>query len=131
MRQSSVFSIPSRKAVYATEGWQIGSDAGRNEGWAAAHRLASEIARQTSDPPRGVSIQAFGLFAKIREIDTLLRERTGLAQRIFESHPELCFWRLNGRRSLDMPKKVKGVVHQPFGDLLERIADSRNLKLCG
>ncbi|TIV79421.1 MAG: DUF429 domain-containing protein, partial [Mesorhizobium sp.] len=66
-RQSSVFSIPSRAALYAeTDGFTT------VEAWYAAHRRASEVAKASSDPPRGVSIQAFGIFAKIREIDALL-----------------------------------------------------------
>ncbi|MBO6901076.1 MAG: DUF429 domain-containing protein [Rhizobiaceae bacterium] len=109
MRQSSVFSIPSRAAVYSSMAPASSGD----DGWLAAHRRASAAARETSDPPRGVSIQAFGLFAKIRELDTLLRENPPLRDRVFETHPELCFWRLNGRRPLCEPKKVKGAVYAP------------------
>lgn len=108
MRQSSVFSIPSRAAVYAERG-PFPSLADLY----AAHRAASEIARRTSDPPRGVSIQAFGLFAKIRELDALLRERRTIAARVYESHPELAFWRLNGARPVETPKKVRGQVNPP------------------
>jgi len=107
-RQSSVFSIPSRAAVYA------GIAAGEGvERWLEAHRAASAASRLTSTPPRGVAIQAFGLFAKIREIDGLLRGEPALAERVVEGHPELAFWRLNGRRPLALPKKVKGGVHAP------------------
>lgn len=109
MRQSSVFSIPSRAAVYSG----VQSPSAGDDGWLAAHRRASEVARATSEPPRGVSIQAFGLFAKIRELDTLLRENASLCERVFESHPELCFWRLNGKLPLKEPKKVKGRVFGP------------------
>lgn len=109
MRQSSVFSIPSRSAVYS--GTAPASTG--HGGWLAAHQRASAVARDTSDPPRGVSIQAFGLYAKIRELDTMLRENLSLRGRIFESHPELCFWRMNGRRPLGEPKKVKGAVYAP------------------
>lgn len=109
MRQSSVFSIPSRAAVYAAAEWPLPD----GDGWLAAHRHASSIARDTSTPPRAVSIQAFGLFGKMRELDCLLRERPGLTHRVIESHPELCFWRLNGRRPLAEPKKVKGKVYEP------------------
>lgn len=105
-RQSSVFSIPSRAAVHAGEA--IFYDLER---WYAGHRLASEVARATSDPPRGVSIQAYGIFAKIRELDLLLRERTDVRHRIFESHPEVAFWRLNGGKAMEKPKKVKGRVN--------------------
>lgn len=105
-RQSSVFSIPSRGAVYAeTAPFTTVDDL------YAAHRRASEVARRTSDPPRGVSIQAFGIFPKIREIDLLMCERPGLRSRLFESHPEVAFMRLNDGRPMSLPKKIKGVVN--------------------
>lgn len=105
-RQSSVFSIPSRAALYAhTEPFTT------IERWYEGHRLASATARATSDPPRGVSIQAFGIFAKIREIDALLTARPDLRRRVIESHPEVAFWRLNEERAMRLPKKLKGVVN--------------------
>ncbi len=125
-RQSSVFSIPSRAAVYASTRCFTQLDA-----WYDDHRLASRIAFETSDPPRHASIQAFALFPKIREIDVLLREHPELRTRVYESHPELAFWRLNGERAMTLPKKIKGKV-SPAGmaerrDLLERCGFDRNL----
>lgn len=105
-RQSSVFSIPSRAAVYAETADFAGLDA-----WYDAHRRASAVARATSDPPRAISIQAFGIFSKIREIDALLRRRPELRARIRESHPEVAFWRLNGGSPMELPKKIKGRVN--------------------
>lgn len=105
-RQSSVFSIPSRAAV-----WAETAPFTTLEAWYDAHRRASEVARATSDPPRGVSIQAFGIFPKIREIDELLLQRPDLRQCIFESHPEVAFWRLNGERAMRLPKKIGGIVN--------------------
>ncbi len=95
-RQSSVFAIPSREAVYA-------SDYGE----------ACRLALATSDPPRKVSRQGFNIFPKIREIDALLRSRPELIDKVFEVHPELAFWALNGRQALDQPKKVKSVPYEP------------------
>lgn len=105
-RQSSVFAIPSRAAVYADT-----AAFSTMEAWYEAHRRASAVAAVTSDPPRGVSIQAFGIFAKIREIDGLLTDRPDLRPRIFESHPEVAFWRLNDGRPMRLPKKIKGAVN--------------------
>jgi predicted RNase H-like nuclease len=48
---------------------------------------------------------------KIREVDETLRNARSLASRVFEVHPEVAFWRLNGDRALPEPKKVKG---RPF-----------------
>ena len=107
-RQSSVFSIPSRAAVYAVE-----EEFTSLERWYEAHRLASAVARATSEPPRSVSIQAFGILSRIRELDGLLRARADLRARIVESHPEAAFWRLAGERPMALPKKVKGSVNPP------------------
>lgn len=118
LRQSSVFSIPSRAALYASVGPFPDEDA-----MYAGHRLASEVARATSAPQKGVSIQAFHIFPKIREIDALLRSGMARSERIIEVHPEVAFWRLNGERSLRQPKKVKG---RPYP---EGIAERRALLL--
>ncbi|MBL8583488.1 MAG: DUF429 domain-containing protein [Rhizobiaceae bacterium] len=107
-RQSSVFSIPSRAAVLAEDA--VCDDI---EAWYDRHRRASAVARATSDPPRAISIQAFAIFPKIRELDALLRDRPDLRPLVIESHPEVAFWRLNAERPMAMPKKVKGRVHEP------------------
>jgi len=95
-RQSSVFSVPSRAALEAAD-----------------YRAACAIALATSDPPRSVSKQLYMLAPKIREVDACLRADPGAARRVFEVHPELAFWRLNGERALGEPKKVKGRCYEP------------------
>jgi predicted RNase H-like nuclease len=95
-RQSSVFSVPSRRAVFCAD-----------------YREACAAALDTSDPPRMVSKQAFNLFPKIREIDALLRERPELTNTVFEVHPEVAFWRIGGEAPLALPKKVKSRGHLP------------------
>lgn len=87
-RQSSVFTVPPRPAVYETD-----------------YRQACDTAMKTSEPPRKVSKQCFYLFPKIREIDTLMTPE--LEERVHEVHPELAFWRLNGEAEMSLPKKVK------------------------
>jgi predicted RNase H-like nuclease len=101
-RQSSVFSVPSRAALAAED-----------------YREACRIALETSQPPRKVSKQLFLLAPKIREVDACLRAETAATGHVFEVHPELAFWRLNGERALMLPKKVKGRCHEP-GLLLRR-----------
>ena len=105
-RQSSVFFVPSRAAVSAPD-----------------YSVACAAALATSEPPRKVSKQCFFLFPKILEIDALLRTDPALSGRIFESHPEGAFMRLNGG-ALSEPKKVKSQPHGPGLDqrraLLER-----------
>jgi predicted RNase H-like nuclease len=95
-RQSSVFTVPSRSAVYAPD-------------YGAACRLALA----TSDPPKKVSKQLFMIAPKIREVDETLRTAPALTGRVFEVHPEVAFWRLNGERALSEPKKVKGSPYGP------------------
>jgi predicted RNase H-like nuclease len=36
-----------------------------------------------------------------------------LAERVFEVHPEVAFWRLNGGRALTEPKKVRSRPYEP------------------
>lgn len=60
-----------------------------------------------------MSRQGFNLFPRIREIDALLRARPDLVPRVFEVHPELAFWSLNGRKPLPEPKKVKSRPYAP------------------
>lgn len=91
-RQSSVFSIPSRSAVYAED-----------------YHGACELALKTSSPPRKVSKQAFHLFPRIREIDAVIDNSN--QHRIREVHPELAFWRLNGGTAMQTPKKIKGRIN--------------------
>jgi predicted RNase H-like nuclease len=95
-RQSSVFSVPSRAAVYAED-----------------YRESCRIASETSDPSRKVSKQLFMIAPKIREVDAVLRASVETAARVFEVHPEVAFWRLNGERALDQPKKVKSRPYEP------------------
>lgn len=106
MRQSSVFSIPSRAAVFAEPG-----PFAATQDLFDAHSRCSAVARATSEPARGVSIQAFAIFPKIREIDELLRRRPELRGRIRESHPEMAFRLLNDDMPARLPKKIKGRVN--------------------
>jgi predicted RNase H-like nuclease len=87
-RQSSVFSVPCRSAVMTED-----------------YREACAVAAAASDPPRMVSKQCFHIFPKMREIDALMTP--ALETRVYEVHPELAFWRLNGEEAMSLPKKVK------------------------
>jgi predicted RNase H-like nuclease len=103
-RQSSVFSVPSRAAIYAE-----------------SFREGCRIAAETSQPPRKISKQLFMIAPKIREVDCLLRGEPALKDKVFEVHPEVAFWRLNGNRALDEPKKIKGVPYAPGLALRRRL----------
>ncbi|MEM1371246.1 MAG: DUF429 domain-containing protein [Pseudomonadota bacterium] len=111
-RQSAVFAMPSRDAVMAE-----------------SYGEACDRAYATSDPPRKISKQAFNLFKKVREVDSVMTPE--LQNRVFECHPELAFWALNGRKPLETPKKIKSRPN-PEGlkyrrDLLAGVSFSRQL----
>jgi predicted RNase H-like nuclease len=93
-RQSSVFAVPSRRAVMAPD-----------------YTSACAIALETSDPPRKISKQTWQLFPRIREIDAVMTP--ALQERVFECHPEAAFWAMNGCQPLDEPKKVKSRPYDP------------------
>jgi predicted RNase H-like nuclease len=95
-RQPSVFSVPSRAAIYAAD-----------------YGEACRVASATSDPSRKVSKQLFMIAPKIREVDAVLRADAAAVSRVFEVHPEVAFWRLDGERALDHPKKVKSRPFEP------------------
>ncbi len=101
-RQSSVFAVPSRAALAERD-----------------YRRACAVNLEHSDPPRKVSKQCFNLFPKIREVDAVMTP--DLQDRVFEVHPELAFWALNGEVPLDLPKKVKSSPSQPGLELRRRL----------
>ncbi|HFB2048413.1 MAG: DUF429 domain-containing protein [Hyphomicrobiaceae bacterium] len=87
-RRSSVFSTPSRATVMCDD-----------------YTTACAVAYETSNPPRKISKQVFNIFPKIREVDALMTSKLQL--RVFETHPEVAFWALNGEVPLTLAKKVK------------------------
>lgn len=85
-KASSVFPAPARATLNARD-----------------HGEASAINRKFSDPSHGISAQAFNILAKIAEIDRLISPH--LQQRIHEVHPELCFYAMNGDKSVIEKKR--------------------------
>lgn len=97
-RRSSVFSIPSRAAIYASADESIPAP--------ERYRHVCAIARATSVEQKAIARQAFHILPKIIEIDTLLHSRPELRNRIHECHPEVSFWAMNGEVPLAFPKKA-------------------------
>ncbi|MFN7036494.1 MAG: DUF429 domain-containing protein [Bellilinea sp.] len=85
-RKSSVFPAPSRPALAAK-----------------SYPQARELELQTHG--RSLSAQAYHLIPKIREVDEFLQVHPHWRERVFESHPELCFQRLNADAPLTHRKK--------------------------
>ena len=103
----------SRAAVYASRDESIPEP--------DRFRHACAVARETSADGKAVAKQAFQIFGKIIEIDSLFRGRTELAGRVFECHPELSFWAMNGNAPIAEPKKVKGTPYGPGLELRRRL----------
>jgi predicted RNase H-like nuclease len=107
-RQSSLFAVPSRRALMETD-----------------YTAACRAALATSDPPRKVSKQCFSLFAKIREVDAVMTP--ALQAHVIECHPELAFVAMNVGRPLALPKKVQSRVHPPGLALRESLLAAAGL----
>ena len=80
---SSVFPVPCRQAVY-----QIGQNSEETES------LQKEVNKHILG--KSLSKQATAIIPKIRELDEFLAAHEEYKNVICESHPELCFARLNG-----------------------------------
>ena len=93
-RASSVFSAPIRAALAA-----------------ASRAEASEITARLCEGRR-VAAQAFGIFAKVRQLDALFEARPALQGRIREVHPEICFWAWNGGVPMQHYKKTEAGEHE-------------------
>lgn len=106
MRKSSVFRIPSRRAVEASV---AAEPADARERFFAA----CAIARDTSDDSKAFAKQGFYILDKVSEVDAFLRGHKDEARRVFETHPELAFVKMNGGAPLDLPKKIKSGNHAP------------------
>ena len=101
-RACCVFTPPVRSALVA-----------RN------YARALAVNRRSSAARLGISIECFGLFAKLREVDAALRRRPALARRVREVHPELAF-REMARAPAGLPPKRSPVGRAERLALLER-----------
>lgn len=89
-RSASVFSAPIRPALRART-------------WEQACAIRERVDRKR------YQIQAFGLFAKVREVDTLLRAEPRYQGQVFEAHPEVTFAAMNdGLRMAHSKKRSAG-----------------------
>lgn len=86
-RASSVFPAPARATLQA-------------RGYAAALKINRRLTG------RGISKQSWAIAPRIRAIDDLLRRDERLRGVIRESHPEICYWALNGGKPMAHNKKT-------------------------
>jgi predicted RNase H-like nuclease len=88
-RACSVFSPPVRDALSRP-----------------SYRRALSANRASSAARLGISIECFGLFPRLREVDEALTADHALAERVTEIHPELSFRALaGGAMGLGEPKR--------------------------
>lgn len=92
-RASSVFPVPVRAALQA-----------------ASYEEAGAINRRQSG--KGITRQAWNIVPKLCELDTLMQHSGNARERMREAHPEVCFWALNGRRSMQHNKKTPPGRHE-------------------
>lgn len=94
-RGASVFAVPCREVIYAD----------------------MEEASQLSERMTGkkLSKQSLNIISKIRQVDQLLLSDKNARLRIRETHPELCFWALNGGELMKYSKKKS----QGFSERME------------
>lgn len=85
-RINSVFFAPCRNALNAS-----------------CHKAASKI--NQDETGRGLSIQAWNICKKIKEVDDFLRSNNTALLLIKETHPELCFAMLNDGNPMHFSKK--------------------------
>lgn len=102
-RRSSVFPAPVRALL----------DAGD---YAEACRASAALTGKK------ISLQAWNITPKIREVDRILSRDPGLQARVREAHPEVCFWKWNGERPMEHGKKSaagrrerRALVERHFG----------------
>lgn len=86
-RSSSVFPVPARESLRARD---------------FSHAL--EINRRSTG--RGISKQSWLITPKISAVDKLMRADNKMRGVLRESHPEVCFWALNGAKAMQHNKKT-------------------------
>ena len=104
-RRSSIFSIPCRGAVYAD-----------------SYKEACEINAEYFG--KRISLQAWHICRKIREVDQALLSAPGLHSQIYKSHPELTFQELNGGQPLLESKKTSEGIEERLSLLNSYLPDA-------
>lgn len=118
-RSSSVFRVPCRRAILED-----------------SYEAACETNFKLTE--KKISKQTWNITNKIREIDEFLRDNKDLENIIKEVHPELCFWALNGQKSMKYNKKdswgfferyrILKSEFPPTEDLVEKAFKKHNFK---
>ena len=108
-RGRSVFPAPARSALGAKD-------------YCDAKR------RNQQSTGKKVSKQIFNIFGKIREIDELVRKDQKARALLRETHPEVCFWSLNGRGAMLAKKKKPSGLEERVA-VLEQVRPNARLEV--
>lgn len=92
-RTSTIFAVPSRQAVYA--------ETGEKQIEANRKALGKSLSKQT-----------MAIIPKMRELDQFLDKHRNYANAIKESHPEVCFARLNGTVVMTKKDEDEGLAQR-------------------
>jgi predicted RNase H-like nuclease len=106
-RRSSVFNTPARAAIHA----------GSKEAAKAINRKAAG---------KSLSEQSLGIMKKIAEVDLFLAAHPEAVEKVFESHPELCF-AMAGQGPMRYPKRDTPGVVERYEILTRFVPDVRGL----
>lgn len=85
----SVFYTPTRDAVYKQN--------------------LSEAKEENETAGYSIQNQAWGIVPRIREVDEFLDTNLDARDRLFETHPELCFYSLSGQKTIPSKKTEDGI----------------------
>ena len=107
-RASSVFPAPCRAACKAT-------------------CVVEARRRNIAELGRSLSAQAWGICAKVAEVDDLLLSDRAAQLRVREIHPEVCFWALNGDLPMCHSKGTKAGAAERMAVLTSREPRSQGL----
>jgi len=64
---------------------------------------ADALSQSRAIAGKGISRQAFAIYPKVAEVNEVVSPFT--QDRIFEVHPEVCFWAMNGRQPMEYWKR--------------------------
>ena len=107
-RGSSVFIVPCREALYED-----------------TFEKASLVNQRFTG--RKISKQTGAIMPKMREVDTFLQDNADARMAFKEIHPEVCFWSLAGKRSMENNKKEWAGVEERIVVMDSFIPDTRGI----
>ena len=101
-RGVTVFPVPCRQVVEAV----------RSDESAIQNKdLLKKLNKKTLDV--SLTQQTLAIIPKMAEVDSFLKDSPEYINRICESHPEVCFARLNGNRAIEIKKsRREGIVER-------------------